>query len=95
MAVVEEKAHLGRSWRMLGKVQYIQGMWEYYSCEGLKAMKFREEAEKEKQEGIQGQSQSESPANEYLEQVKCCEDTDCTPRVMKEAFFALKGGGWE
>ena len=32
---------------------------------------------------------------EYLEQVKCCGDTDCTPRMMKQAFLALKGGVWE
>ena len=39
---------------------------------------FREEAEKERQAEIQGQLQHESPAREYLEQVKCCDDTDCT-----------------
>ena len=33
----------------MGKDQYIQGMWKYFSCEGMKAKKFREEAEKEKQ----------------------------------------------
>ena len=25
----------------------------------------------------------------------CCTDTDCTPRMMKQAFLALKGGDWE
>ena len=50
---------------------------------------------KKKQEGIQGQWQRESQAKEYLEQVKCCKDTDCTPRMMKQAFFALKRGDWE
>ena len=39
-------------------------------------------AEKEKQEGIQGQWQRESLAEEYMEQVKCCKDTDCTRRMM-------------
>ena len=53
--------------------------------------KFREQAEEEKQVGIQGQWQLESPAREYLEQVKCCHDTYC----MKQAFLALKGGDWE
>ena len=80
---------------MLGKDQYIRGMWEYFSCERFKAKKFREDAEKEKQEGIQGQWQHESPAKEYSEQVKCCKDTDGTPRIMKQAFFALKEGDWE
>ena len=32
-AVVERKTHLGRLCRMLGKDQYIQGMWEYLSLE--------------------------------------------------------------
>ena len=29
-AVVELKAHRGRLWKMLGKDQFIQGMWEYF-----------------------------------------------------------------
>ena len=52
---------------MLENDQHIQGMWDYLSCARLQAKKFREEAEKEKQEGIQGQRQNESPAREYLE----------------------------
>ena len=63
------------SWRILGKDQYIRGMWEYFSCERLKATRFREDAEKEKQQGIQGQWQRGSLAKEYLEEVKCCKDT--------------------
>ena len=66
-----------------------------FSCERLKAKRFREEAKKEKQEEIQGQWQRESPAKVYLEQIKCCRDTDCTARMMKQASFALKGGDWE
>ena len=80
---------------MLGKEQYIRVMCEYYSCERMKVKKFRDEAEKEKQEGVQGPWQRESPAKEYLEQVKCCRDTDCTSRMMNQAFLALKGGDWE
>ena len=94
-AVVEKKAHRGRQWKMLGNDQFIQGMWEYFSLKRLKAKKFMKEAEKEKQEGIQGQWQHESPAKEYLEQVKCCKDTGCTPRMMKQCFFALKSGELE
>ena len=44
---------------------------------------------------MQGQWQHESPAREYLEQVKCCSDTDCTHRMMKQGFAALKRGDWE
>ena len=61
-AVVEKMAHRGRLWRTLGKDQYKQGMWEYFSFERLEAKRFMKEAEKEKQEGLQGQWQHESPA---------------------------------
>ena len=70
-------------------------MWEYHSRERSKVTKFREDAEKEKQEGIQGHWQRESRAKDYLEKVTCCEDTDCTARMMKQAILALKGGDWE
>ena len=70
-------------------------MWEYISHERIRVTKLREDAEKERQAGIQGQWQHESPARVYLEQVKYCNDTDCTPRMMKQAFLALKGGDWE
>ena len=43
-----------------------------------------------KQEGIQGQWQHESLAKQYVEQVKCCEDTDCAPRMMKQVFFFVE-----
>ena len=80
---------------MLGQDQYIQELWENYSGERTRVKKFRESAEKERQEGIQGQWQRESPAREYLEQVKSRPDTDCTARMMKQDFFALKSGDWE
>ena len=57
--------------------------------------RFREEAEEETQAGIHGQWQLESPAREYLKQVKCCNDTDCTHRMMKQGFLAVKSGEWE
>ena len=38
-----------------------------------------------------GHRQSEK----YLEQVKCCHDTDCTERMIKKGFTALQGGTWE
>ena len=72
--------YYGECW---GKTSTVQRMWEHVSCEKSKAKKFRDDAEKEKQEGIQGQWRRESPAKEYLEQVKCCKDTDCAPRMMK------------
>ena len=80
---------------MLGKDQFVQGMWEYFTLERAKAKKFRKDAEKEKQEGIQGQWQQESPAKEFLDQVKSSADTDCTPRMVRFGCYALKDGDWE
>ena len=81
--------------KMTGKEPYLRGMWEHCSCERSKAKKFRQLADEEKQAGIQGQWQRESPAREYLEQVKCCHDTDCNETMMKRGFTALKNGTWE
>ena len=80
---VENKPHRGRLWKMKGKEQYIPEMWEYYCRERSRVRNFREEAQKEKQAGIQGQWQHESPARENLEQATCCNDTHCTQRMMK------------
>ena len=52
-------------------------------------------AEEERQSGIQGLWQLESPDKEYLEQVKRGDDTYCTERMMKKVFTALKSGDWE
>ena len=87
--VVEKKAYRGRMWKMMGKEPYLCGMWELLSCERSKAKKFQQLADEEKQAGIQGQW---PPAREYLEQVKCCHDTDCNE---KNGFTALKNGTWE
>ena len=90
-----KKAYRGRMWKMMGKEPYLRGMWEHFSCQRSKAKKFRQLADEEKQAGIQGQWQQESPAREYLEQVKCCHDTDCNESMMMKGFTALKNGTWE
>ena len=70
-------------------------MWEHFSSERLKVKKFRLLADKERQAGIQGQWQQEPPAREYLEQVKCCHDTDCNESMIKRGFISLKNETWE
>ena len=57
--------------------------------------RFRQLADEEMQARIQGQWQQESPAREYLEQVKCGHDTDCMEGMMEKGFTAVKGGNWE
>ena len=61
---------------------------EHFSSERSMAKKFRHLADEERQAGIQGQWQQESPAREDLEQVKCCHDTDCNESMMKKCFTA-------
>ena len=72
LAVEGSRGTEGASWQILEKCwekdQLIQGMWEYVSLERAKAKKFRKDAEKEKQEGIQGQWQQESLSKGFLEQ---------------------------
>ena len=79
-AVVEKKDHRGRQWRMLGKGQDIQTMWEYFSLDTSETEKLM------KDEGIQGQWQRESLAKEYMEQVKSCADTDSSPKQTQTAL---------
>ena len=90
----KEKNRREGMWKMMGTEPYLRGMWEHFSCKRSKAKMFRQQAEEEKQAGIQGQWQQESPAREYLEQVKCCHDTDCNESMMKKGFTALKNGTW-
>ena len=90
-----QKAHHGKLWKVMGKEQHVRGMWEYFCREREIVKMFREQAEEEKHAGILGQWQLESPAKEYLEEAKCCDDTDCTDRVMKQGFVAVRKGDWE
>ena len=34
-------------------------------------------------------------AKEFLDQVKSSADTDCTPKMMRCGYYALKDGDWE
>ena len=64
----------GASWQAMenaGKRQvFTRNVGILLSLERAKAKQFLKDAEKEKQQGIQGQWQRESPAKEYLEQEK-------------------------
>ena len=93
--MVEQKAHRGRLWKMLGKDEFIQGMWEYFSLERATATQFLKDAEKEKWEGIQGEWQQESLANEFLDQAKSIANTDRTPKMMRFGYYAFKDRDWE
>ena len=76
----------------MGNLQFIRGMWEYFTLERAEV---RKKASREKQEGIQGQWQQESPFREVLEQVKKSADADCGPQMMRRGYLAVKNCSWE
>ena len=42
-----QKAHRGRLWKMMGKEQYVRGMWEHLCQERENVKRFREQAAEE------------------------------------------------
>ena len=59
------------------------------------AKKILEDAARERQEGIQGQRQQDSPFREILEQVRGNADMGCGPQMMRKGCIALRDGSWE
>ena len=53
-----------------GHDQFTRGRWEYFTLERAEAKRIRDDAAREKQEGIQGQWQQESPFREILDQAR-------------------------
>ena len=68
---------------------------EYFTLERAGARTTPADAARERQEGIQGQWQQESPFREVLKQVKRSADVDCGPQTMRPANIAMKSGRWE
>ena len=61
---MEKKAHRGRIWKVKGNERFLRGMWENFTLERAAAREILADAFREKQEGIQGQWQQESPFRE-------------------------------
>ena len=87
------------SWQIVENVGtgrvYTRNVGVYFSLERAKAKQFLKDAEKEKWEEIQGEWQQESPAKEYLDQVKSSADTDSTPEMMRFGYYAFKDRDWD
>ena len=92
---MEKKAHRGRIWRIMGNEQFTRGMWEYFTLRRAEAKRIRDDTAREKQEGIQGQWQQESPFREILEQARRNEDMGCGSEVMRKGFIAIRDSRWE
>ena len=81
---VERKARRGRFWKMMGKKkQYTREL-----CEELKSFE-RSLKKKGEQEYRPSGSWNRLPES-APEQVKCCNDTDWTHRMMKHCFSRVE-----
>ena len=79
----------------MGMEQYLLGMWKHFTIKRAWTEKVLADAEKQKQEGIQGNWQMESPFKEELELVKRSSDLSCNAYLMRRAYHAGKSGNWE
>ena len=70
-------------------------MRAYFTINRAWARKVLADANLEKQEGIQGRWQQESPFKEVREQVKRNSGTDCAAQIMRRAYNAKKSGNGE
>ena len=59
------------------------------------AKKILEDAARERQEGILGQWQQESPFRKVLEQVKGNLDMGCGAQMMRKSYIVTRDGSWE
>ena len=90
-AVVEKKAHRGIILRIMVNDPFTRGMWEYFTVKRAEANRIQYDAAREKQEGIQGQWQQESPFREILEQARRDENMGMQLRSRAERQYRNKG----
>ena len=55
----------------------------------------RDDAAREKQEGMQGQWQQGSPFKIILKRARRNEDVGCSSEVLQKGFFAIRDSRWE
>ena len=79
----------------MGNEQFVRGMWEYFTLKRAQAKKILEDAARERQEGIQGQWQQESPFREILEQVRGKVGMGCCPQMLRKGYIAMRDDSWE
>ena len=88
---MEKKAYRRGNVENIGNEQFIRGRRECFTLRRAEAKNILEDATRERQEGIQGQWQQESPFREILEHVRGNVDMGCGLQMMRKGFFANKG----
>ena len=85
---MEQKAFRGKLWKASGMEQFVRRMWEHFTIKRTWAKAVLADAEKERQVGIQGNWQMESPFKEVMEQVKRSSDVSRNANLMRLTYCA-------
>ena len=79
----------------MGKEQYVREMREHFCQENSKSKKVSTGCQRRKaSRNTRSVAAGITSQRVLLEQVRCCNDTDSTHRMMKQGFIALKSGDW-
>ena len=89
---MEQKAFRRKLWVVFGMEQYLRRMWEHFTVKRVLAKAVLSDAERERQEGKQGNWQKDSPFKQELEPVKRSSDLSFNGLLMRRAYCA---GNWE
>ena len=78
----------------MGNEQFTRGTWSISLLKRAEAKRIRDDAAREKQEGIQGQWQRESPVRKILEHARRNEDVGCRAEIMRRSYHAMRDSRW-
>ena len=90
-----EKAFRGKLWKAFGMEHFSRRMWELFTVQKTWAKAVFSDMAKERQQGIHGNWQTESPFNEELDMIKRSNDLCVNGFLMRRAYHAGKSGTWE
>ena len=74
----------------MGNEQLTRGVWEYFTLNRAEAKRIRDDAAREKQEGISGQWQQEYSSREILEDARRNEDMVCSSEILRRSYLAIR-----
>ena len=93
--MVEQKLFGGRVWRAFGMEQFARKMWERLTLKKAWVRSVVAEADKERQNGTDGDGQHEPPYKEELELVRRSSEFCFEGILMRRACEAGKPGDWK
>ena len=70
-------------------------MWQHFTMKKVWARSVLVEVEKERQDGIEGDWQQESPCQEALELFRHSSDLRFEGLLMRRAYYSGRSGDWQ